>query len=187
MISTVSIPCSTRLTLCKSRDQIQTEFGVKIYFPKNGILPNNHQEMKIEGSNLSIGKAKKMLYLVIDSAKRDFAEYKERRYRRLCQREETMTRNREISRKKEEEEIKTRKTCVSKKPANVFAALFEESDDVEESDDESDEDNEVEEFPALGNTTTDKTIYWGPGMNTTPKKKEETTITSWGDVSEDDD
>jgi hypothetical protein len=176
MLATVSIPCSTRHSLCKSRDNIQTECGVKIFFPKNGILPNNHQEMKIEGSNLSIRKAKKMLDIVIDSAKRDYAEYKERE----SNRKEKIARNRLFSRKKEEEENKTSKTCVSKKSSNGFAALFEESES------ESESDSGVEEYPVLGNTATEKPTYWGPGMNPEPKQKEETPITSWGDVSEDE-
>ena len=178
MLATVSIPCSTRLSLCKSRDNIQTECGVKIFFPKNGILPNNHQEMKIEGSNLSIRKAKKMLDIVIDSAKRDYAEYKER----VSNRKEKIARNRLFSRKKEEEENKTSKTCVSKKSSNGFAALIEES----ESESESESDSGIEEYPVLGNTATEKPTYWGPGMNPEPKQKEETPITSWGDVSEDE-
>jgi hypothetical protein len=133
--------------------------------------------MKIEGSNLSIGKAKKMLDIVVDSAKRDYAEYKERK----AQRGEKHTRNRMFSRKKEEEETRT-KTCGSKKSSNGFAALFEES----ESDTGSD--SGVEEYPALGNqkTTADEVTYWGSGMNPEPKQKEETPITSWGDVSEDE-
>ena len=119
--------------------------------------------MKIEGTNLSIQKAKRALEPIIFQAKEDYNSYKQRK----AIREERMTRK-ALPKFQESAE----KTSNGKRSKNLFAALFEESD--------SETAEQTEEFPVLGAAMEQKTIpKWGPGMNPPVEKK-----IAWGDITD---
>ena len=167
MLSTVSVPCFTRVSILKKRAEIQNEYGVEIFFPRNGILPNNFQEMNIKGTNLSIQRAKRALDTIIIQAKEDYNAYKQRK----ANREEKMTRKTQPK-----FQASAEKTSTGKRSKNLYAALFEESESETET---------VEEFPTLGNGKIPTLPVWGPGMNP-PVEESKTEKLAWGDISDDE-
>ena len=112
----MSIPTYARFIITQNRNSINETHGVTLYFPKKAILPNNHQEMKMEGSHNSITKVKQIVRILMDEAHKSYQEYKSRKKVR-----DTNNRKYNTFIKQKEQEEKMVKTV--KTSTNRFAEL----------------------------------------------------------------
>jgi hypothetical protein len=192
MLATMPIPTFARWLITQNRESIKETHGVSLYFPRNGILPNNHQEMKMEGSNNSITMVKRIIDGLMDEARKSYQEY---RVRKQTRDEKTRRYNAYLNKKPDE---RVTKPTTGKAPMNTFAVLEEmDEDGFQPVKSTKKNKNPVvetkEEFPQLGNNQTEKNttpITWGPGMN---NQKEDlscvgfpTISGAWGDIDSDE-
>jgi hypothetical protein len=200
MLETMPIPTNARHNITTRRDEIKNQYGVSLYFPKNCLLPNNHQEMKMDGSNRSIQQVKRVVLGIVGEAKADYEAYKKRR----SARRDYDASVRESMKEMEEEPLKTKPTTKTKNP---FGALMDEDEDgfhmvskkSKKSKKSKTKNSDIDqishtdyEFPQLGSSQPTKiNMAWGPGMyNPDSEYESEVKIspitTAWGDVSDDE-
>lgn len=195
MIQTMSIPTTARHAITVQREEIKEQYGVSLYFPKNEILPNNHQAMKMDGSSRSIQQVKNVVFDIVGKAKSEHEAYKQRR----SARSKYEANVRDYLKDSEEEVQKmnpiTKNTAKNKNP---FGALMDE-DGYQKVSKKSKKANQqttetVDEFPQLNGSAPQpqSNVVWGPGMyKPEPIPEPEPMMskpisTAWGDVSDDE-
>ena len=171
---TKMVTMNVRPSVLKNREELKTQDGVSIFFPRDPTkMFNGYQPMVMEGSMNSIAKVKVRVDKIISEAHTEFTAYKIRQKRRR-------TNVRYMATKAPI----TTKVAIKKKNVNPFATLME----TEETDDEQETQETKEEFPQLVNHV-QKKIEWGAGMNTNDEEIEDTpkeSIGAWGDCESDD-
>jgi len=199
MIQTMSIPTFARHTITVHREEIKEQYGVSLYFPKNEILPNNHQAMKMDGSTRSIQQVRNVVFDIVGKAKSEHDAYKQRRSAR--RKYEANVRD---YLKDSEEEVQKMKpiTKNTAKNKNPFGALMDEDEDedgFQKVSKKSKKANQqitetVDEFPQLNGSVPQlqSNVVWGAGMyKPEPIPEPEPMMskpisTAWGDVSDDE-
>lgn len=169
--TTFGIPTNHRGALLSKRDMMETQNSVKIYFPRNGMLPGGYQIMNVVGPKYASQKIQTLSIQIIQTAQEQYSQFKER------QRERNARMTQQFYAPKP-----TQLATPQRAPSSRFAVL------------EVDAPEPKQAWPSLStNPSFSKpmTPAWGPHLNhtTTP---EPITIEpvglsgSWGDESDDE-
>lgn len=196
MIQTMSIPTTARHAITVQRDSIKEQYDVSLYFPRNGVLPNNHQEMKMDGSNRSIQQVRNVVFDIVGKAKAEHEAYKQRRTARRVYEASVRVSLKEMEVEPQKMKPSTKTTAQNKNPYGAliedgFKMVSKKSNKSKKDKKQTQQTTEtVDEFPQLGGTVpqSQANMVWGPGMNQPDPEPEPvmTITTAWGDVSDDE-
>ena len=168
--TTFGIPTNHRGALLSKRDMMETQNSVKIYFPRNGMLPGGYQIMNVVGPKYASQKIQTLSIQIIQTAQEQYSQFKERqRERNARMTQQFYTPN------------PTHRATPQRTSSSRFAVL------------EVDAPEPKQEWPTLSNKLPAKpeTPAWGPHLThtTTPEPITIEPVAlsgSWGDESDDE-
>lgn len=80
--TTFGIPTHYRGALLSKRDMMETQHSVKIYFPRNGMLPGGYQIMNVVGPKYASQKIQTLSIQIIQTAQDQYSQFRERQRER---------------------------------------------------------------------------------------------------------